>query len=97
MNNIQQAPAEHLTDLVKLLTETPGPSGAEHRIRAAVIDQISGLADEVRTDANRTAAGNAAAASSSQGRIIFPRVDTASSSTEPTSVPQKGCSVNVSI
>ena len=51
MNNIQQAPAEHLTDLVKLLTETPGPSGAEHRIRAAVIDQISGLADEARTDA----------------------------------------------
>lgn len=51
MNNIQQAPTESLTDLVKLLTETPGPSGAEHRIRAAVMDQISDLADEVRTDA----------------------------------------------
>ncbi|MFZ3071544.1 MAG: M42 family metallopeptidase [Anaerolineaceae bacterium] len=40
-----------LLELIKTLVETPGPSGAEHKIRAAVQNEIKGLAGDVRTDA----------------------------------------------
>lgn len=42
---------DDLLDLIKKLVEIPGPSGAEHGIRAIVQEKIKGLADEVRTDA----------------------------------------------
>lgn len=42
---------DDLLDLIKKLVETPGPSGAEHAIRATIQEEIKGLADEVRTDA----------------------------------------------
>ena len=38
-------------ELIKTLVETYGPSGNEERIREAIRKEISGLADEVRTDA----------------------------------------------
>ena len=40
-----------LLQLIKKLVETPGPSGQEQKIRAAVRKEIEGYADEIRTDA----------------------------------------------
>ncbi|HOH92105.1 MAG TPA: hypothetical protein PK791_01945, partial [Anaerolineaceae bacterium] len=40
-----------LLQLIKKLVETPGPSGQEQKIRAAVREEIEGYADEIRTDA----------------------------------------------
>ena len=42
---------DNLVELIKRLVETPGPSGQEHLIRAAVREEIKGYADEIRTDA----------------------------------------------
>lgn len=40
-----------LLALIQKLTETPGPSGQESLIRAAVLEEIKDHADEIRTDA----------------------------------------------
>ncbi len=40
-----------LLALIQKLVETPGPSGQENLIRAAVLEEIKGFVDEVRTDA----------------------------------------------
>ena len=37
--------------LIKKMVETPGPSGQEQLIRAAILEEIQGSADEIRTDA----------------------------------------------
>ena len=42
---------DSLLQLIKKLVETPGPSGQEQDIRAAVREEIKGYADEIRTDA----------------------------------------------
>ncbi|MEL7646239.1 MAG: M42 family metallopeptidase [Anaerolineaceae bacterium] len=42
---------ETLLALIRKLVETPGPSGQENLIRAAVLEEIKGHADELRTDA----------------------------------------------
>ena len=39
-----------MKDTIKTLVEAWGPSGAEHRVRALIAQEIDGLADEVRTD-----------------------------------------------
>ena len=39
-----------MKETVKKLVEAWGPSGAEHRVRALIEQEIAGLADEVRTD-----------------------------------------------
>jgi len=40
-----------MKDTIKKLVETWGPSGAEHRVRALIEQEIDGLADETQTDA----------------------------------------------
>ncbi len=40
-----------LLALIKKMVETPGPSGQEQLIRAAILEEIQGSADEIRTDA----------------------------------------------
>ena len=40
-----------MNDLIKKLVETPGPSGYEDKIRAAVQEEIQDFADEIRVDA----------------------------------------------
>ena len=40
-----------MRDTIKKLVEAWGPSGAEHRVRALIQKEISGLADTIRTDA----------------------------------------------
>jgi len=40
-----------MNDLIKKLVETPGPSGYEDKIRAAVQEEIQGFANEIRVDA----------------------------------------------
>ena len=42
---------DSLLQLIKKLVETPGPSGQEQDIRAAVREEIKDYADEIRTDA----------------------------------------------
>ena len=42
---------EALLTLIQKLVETPGPSGQENLIRAAVIEEIKDYAEEIRTDA----------------------------------------------
>ena len=42
---------EALLALIKKMVETPGPSGQEQLIRAAILKEIQGSADEIRTDA----------------------------------------------
>lgn len=43
--------SQDLNALIKRLVETPGPSGSEHDIRAAVEDEIRPYCDEMRVDA----------------------------------------------
>jgi putative aminopeptidase FrvX len=40
-----------MKETIKKLVEAWGPSGAEHRVRALIEEEIDGLADEIRTDA----------------------------------------------
>jgi len=40
-----------MRDTIKKLVEAWGPSGVEHRVRALIQQEISGLADTIRTDA----------------------------------------------
>jgi len=40
-----------LLALIKKMVETPGPSGQEQLIRAAILEEIQGSADEIHTDA----------------------------------------------
>ncbi|HUT17852.1 MAG TPA: M42 family metallopeptidase [Anaerolineae bacterium] len=40
-----------MKDTIKKLVEAWGPSGVEHRVRALIQQEISGLADTIRTDA----------------------------------------------
>ena len=40
-----------LLALIKKMVETPGPSGQEQLIRTAILEEIQGSADEIRTDA----------------------------------------------
>jgi len=40
-----------MNDLIKKLVETPGPSGYEDKIRAAVQEEIQDFADDIRVDA----------------------------------------------
>jgi len=40
-----------LMSLIQALVETPGPSGQEHLIRETIKETVTGLADEIRTDA----------------------------------------------
>lgn len=40
-----------MKSLIQKLVETPGPSGFEHQIRAAIRSEVEGYADEIRVDA----------------------------------------------
>jgi len=53
MNSAENNSVENdaLLALIKKMVETPGPSGQEQLIRAAILEEIQGSADEIRTDA----------------------------------------------
>ena len=64
-------PETDIFSLLKELSETPGVSGQEERIRACISDHLAPLVDELRTDTLGNLTGYKRGADSSAGRVML--------------------------